>query len=233
MPLNPESERKFYKLNRAERLQLLQTETELTDSDLAVLSGEQGLSGDDADHMIENAVGVFGLPLGIARYFKINGREVPIPMAVEEPSVVAGASFMAKLALNTGGFFAQTSAPEMIGQIQVLDVADLTEARDNLLAEKESLLADAARVDPVLLKLGGGPRDLEIRTIAESPIGPFLVIHLIYDVRDAMGANAVNTAVERLSSRVERLTGGRVLFTHPLQPGRPASGKSTGDHSYC
>ena len=212
MPLNPESERKFYKLNRAERLQLLQTETELTDSDLAVLSGEQGLSGDDADHMIENAVGVFGLPLGIARYFKINGREVPIPMAVEEPSVVAGASFMAKLALNTGGFFAQTSAPEMIGQIQVLDVADLTEARDNLLAEKESLLADAARVDPVLLKLGGGPRDLEIRTIAESPIGPFLVIHLIYDVRDAMGANAVNTAVERLSSRVERLTGGRVLL---------------------
>jgi len=100
----------------------------------------------------------------------------------------------------------------MIGQIQVLDVADLTEARDNLLAEKESLLADAARVDPVLLKLGGGPRDLEIRTIAESPIGPFLVIHLIYDVRDAMGANAVNTAVERLSGRVERLTGGRVLL---------------------
>lgn len=212
MPLNPESERKFYKLNRAERLQLLQTETELTDSDLAVLSGEQGLSGDDADHMIENAVGVFGLPLGIARYFKINGREVPIPMAVEEPSVVAGASFMAKLALNTGGFFAQTSAPEMIGQIQVLDVADLTEARDNLLAEKESLLADAARVDPVLLKLGGGPRDLEIRAIAESPIGNFLVVHLIYDVRDAMGANAVNTAVERLSGRVERLTGGRVLL---------------------
>jgi len=212
MPLNPESERKFYKLNRAERLQLLQTETELTDSDLAVLSGEQGLSGDDADHMIENSVGVFGLPLGIARYFKINGREVPIPMAVEEPSVVAGASFMAKLALNTGGFFAQTSAPEMIGQIQVLDVADLTEARDNLLAEKESLLADAARVDPVLMKLGGGPRDLEIRTIAESPIGPFLVIHLIYDVRDAMGANAVNTAVERLSGRIEKLTGGRVLL---------------------
>jgi len=212
MPLNPESERKFYKLSRAERLQLLQTETELTDSDLAVLSGEQGLSGDDADHMIENAVGVFGLPLGIARYFKINGREVPIPMAVEEPSVVAGASFMAKLALNTGGFFAQTSAPEMIGQIQVLDVADLTEARDNLLAEKESLLADAARVDPVLMKLGGGPRDLEIRTIAESPIGPFLVIHLIYDVRDAMGANAVNTAVERLSGRIEKLTGGRVLL---------------------
>ena len=212
MPLNPESERKFYKLSRAERLQLLQTETELTDSDLAVLSGEQGLSGDDADHMIENSVGVFGLPLGIARYFKINGREVPIPMAVEEPSVVAGASFMAKLALNTGGFFAQTSAPEMIGQIQVLDVADLTEARDNLLAEKESLLADAARVDPVLMKLGGGPRDLEIRTIAESPIGPFLVIHLIYDVRDAMGANAVNTAVERLSGRIEKLTGGRVLL---------------------
>lgn len=212
MPLNPEEERKFYKLSRAERLQQLKSETELTDSDLAVLSGEQGLSGDDADHMIENAVGVFGLPLGIARYFKINGREVPIPMAVEEPSVVAGASFMAKLAWNTGGFFAQTSAPEMIGQIQVLDVADLAAARERLLAEKDTLLAEAARVDPVLLKLGGGPRDLEVRTIAESPIGPFLVVHLVYDVRDAMGANAVNTAVERLAGHVERLTGGRVLL---------------------
>jgi hydroxymethylglutaryl-CoA reductase len=212
MPLNPEEERKFYKLSRAERLQQLKAETELTDSDLAVLSGEQGISGDDADHMIENAVGVFGLPLGIARYFKINGREVPIAMAVEEPSVVAGASFMAKLAWNTGGFFAQTSAPEMIGQIQVLDVADLAAARERLLAEKDTLLAEAARVDPVLLKLGGGPRDLEVRTIAESPIGPFLVVHLVYDVRDAMGANAVNTAVERLAGHVERLTGGRVLL---------------------
>jgi hydroxymethylglutaryl-CoA reductase len=133
-------------------------------------------------------------------------------MVVEEPSIVAGASFMAKLALKTGGFFAQSTAPEMIGQMQVLDLPDLLDARIKLLAEKETLLSEAALVDPVLAQLGGGPRDLEVRLIEESPIGRFLVIHLIYDVRDAMGANAVNTAVERLAPRVERITGGRVLL---------------------
>jgi hydroxymethylglutaryl-CoA reductase len=117
---------------------------------------------------------------------------------------------MAKLARAGGGFTASTTPPEMIGQMQVLDVPDLQSAQQALLAEKERLLAEASQVDPVLEKLGGGPRDLEVRLIEDSPIGQFLVLHLIYDVRDAMGANAVNTAVERLAPLVESTTGGRV-----------------------
>jgi len=119
---------------------------------------------------------------------------------------------MAKLALNTGGFIAHTTAPEMIGQIQVLDVDDPPSARMKLLAHKDELLAEAAAVDSVLLELGGGPKDLEVRLIKSSPIGSFLVVHLIYDVRDAMGANAINTAVERIAPAIESLTKGRVLL---------------------
>jgi hydroxymethylglutaryl-CoA reductase len=160
--------------------------------------------------MIENAVGTFGLPLGIGLNFVVNGREVLVPMAIEEPSVVAGASFMAKLARAGGGFTTLTTAPEMIGQMQVLDVKDLMAASLKLHEHKAELLAEADAVDPVLKKFGGGARDLEVRIIEESPIGAFLVVHLIYDVRDAMGANAVNTACEKLAPRVEEITGGRV-----------------------
>jgi hydroxymethylglutaryl-CoA reductase len=117
---------------------------------------------------------------------------------------------MAKLARVGGGFQATTTPPEMIGQMQLLDVADPESARDAVLEAKGKLLAAAAEVDPILKKLGGGPRDLEVRVIEESPIGDFLVLHLIYDVRDAMGANAVNTACERLAPMVEEITGGRV-----------------------
>jgi len=193
-------------------LVLLIDETNLSESDRSILNGDQGLTADEADHMVENVIGTFSLPLGIARNFKVNGRLIPIPMVVEEPSIVAGASFMAKLALKTGGFFAESTPPEMIGQMQILDVEDLASARTQLLAEKDNLLKEAAEVDPVLIKLGGGPKDIEVRMISESPIGPFLVVHLIYDVRDAMGANAVNTAVERLAEKVARITGGRVLL---------------------
>ncbi len=206
------TERKFYNLSPRERLDRLLGEVPLTESEAAALSGEKSLALDQADHMIENVIGTFSLPLGIVRNFKINGREVLIPMVVEEPSIVAGASFMAKLADGTGGFFADTTAPEMIGQIQILDLDDPHSARFKLLAEKDTLLEKAAEVDPVLIELGGGPKDLEVRLIPESPLGPFLVAHLIYDVRDAMGANAVNTAVERLAPMVESITGGRVLL---------------------
>lgn len=184
--------------------------TWVDERDLGALSGEEGLTPQGADHMIENVIGVHALPLGVALNFRINGRDVLIPMAVEEPSIVAGASFMAKLARPGGGFHAHTTPPEMIGQMQLMDVPDLQTARLALLEEKESLLSEAAEIDPVLQKLGGGPRDLQVRVIEDSPAGSFLVLHLIYDVRDAMGANAVNTAVERLSGRVEALTGGRV-----------------------
>lgn len=200
----------FYNLPLAARLAELAKRSSLTEVDLAALDGSMGLSTAQADHMIENVIGVHALPLGIALNFVVNRREVLVPMAVEEPSVVAGASYMAKLARAGGGFTAHTTAPEMIGQMQILDVADPHTARLVLLENKAALLAEAAEIDPVLKRLGGGPRDLEVRVLNDSPIGTFLVAHLIYDVRDAMGANAINTACERLAPRIEALTGGRV-----------------------
>ena len=200
----------FYNLNLAERQNQLAQQGMLSEEELAALSGEAGLSVGQAEHMIENVVGTHALPVGIALNFVVNGRDVLVPMVIEEPSVVAGASFMAKLARAGGGFSAHTSEPEMIGQMQVLDISDLDATEEIILANKEELLAETAEIDPILKKLGGGPRDLEIRQIKESPIGAFMVLHLIYDVRDAMGANAVNTACERLAPMVEALTGGRV-----------------------
>ena len=200
----------FYNLGLEQRLAELAQHGELTQEDLAVLSGENGLTAAQADHMIENVIGLHALPLGIALNFQINGREILVPMVIEEPSVVAGASFMAKLARGGGGFQAHTTPPEMIAQMQLLDVPDLSTARLSILEEKASLLAEAADIDPMLKKLGGGPRDLVVRVIEDSPIGPFLVVHLIYDVRDAMGANTVNTAAERLAPRIASLTRGRV-----------------------
>jgi hydroxymethylglutaryl-CoA reductase len=160
--------------------------------------------------MIENVVGLHALPLGIALNFMVNGRDVLVPMVVEEPSVVAGASFMAKLAREGGGFIASSTPPEMIGQMQVLDIDDLPKARQVILEKKDELLSAASEFDPVLKSLGGGPRELEVRVIDHSPIGPYLVLHLVYDVRDAMGANVVNTACELLSPQVESITGGSV-----------------------
>jgi hydroxymethylglutaryl-CoA reductase len=182
----------------------------LSSEELASLSSGEGLSAEQADHMIENVIGTYALPLGIALNFVVNSRQVLVPMAIEEPSVVAGASYMAKLARAGGGFFAHATSPEMIGQLQLLNVPDVHAARLVILEHKEDLLAEATQVDPVLQRLGGGPRDLQVRVFPSSPVGPFLVLHLIYDVRDAMGANAINTASERLAPLVESLTGGRV-----------------------
>ncbi len=202
--------RRFYDLSLEERLQQVGAESGLAADELAALGGSAGLSPAQADHMIENVVGIYSLPLGIARNFVVNGREVLVPMVLEEPSVVAGASFMAKLAKAGGGFTASADEPHMIGQMQIVELPDPAAARLRLLAEKDALLAEVARVDPVLARLGGGPVDLEVRLIEESPVGPFLVLHFIYDVRDAMGANAINTATERLTPSVQKISGGRV-----------------------
>jgi hydroxymethylglutaryl-CoA reductase len=199
----------FYNLPLDERLQKLAEAAGLSLEDLAGLHAA-GLTAEGADHMVENALGTFALPLGIGLNFVVDGREVLVPMAIEEPSVIAGASFMAKLARLGGGFRTTSSEPLMIGQMQVLDVKDLQASRTALLAHKADLLALADDIDPLLKKLGGGARDLEVRLIDDSPIGAFLVLHLIYDVRDAMGANAVNTACERLAPQVEQISGGRV-----------------------
>ena len=201
----------FYNLSMEERRAKLAESASLSPDSLSVYD-KGGLSGHAADHMIENAMGMHSLPIGIGLNFQVNGKDVLVPMVIEEPSVVAGASFMAKLARAGGGFLATTDEPLMIGQMQVLNLTDLPAGRLTLLEHKEDLLAEADSIDPVLKKFGGGARGLEVRIIDESPVGPFLVVHLIYDVRDAMGANAVNTACERLAPRVEALTGGRVLL---------------------
>ena len=200
----------FYNLSLDSRLKKVSELGGLSSEDMQPFNATGGLTLDQADHMVENVIGLHALPIGIALNFIVNRREVLVPMAIEEPSVIAGASFMAKLARDGGGFVANSTDPEMIGQIQVLDLEDISAAQDVILRNKGELLDEVSAVDPVLTKLGGGVRDIEIRLIEESPIGQFLVLHLIYDVRDAMGANVVNTACEYLAPKIETLTGGRV-----------------------
>jgi hydroxymethylglutaryl-CoA reductase len=200
----------FYKWPLPERAALVAHWADLSAEEQSVLLGLTGLSASGADHMIENVVGVHALPLGVATNFLINGQDYLIPMVIEEPSVVAGCSYAARLAREGGGFTARADAPIMIGQVQVLDLRDLAAAADAVLAVRDELMEAANDCDPTLVKLGGGARDIEVRPIEDSPVGPMLVVHLLFDVRDAMGANAVNTACEKLAPIIERATGGRV-----------------------
>lgn len=202
----------FYNRTIEERIDAVARQAGLSEEELATLRSGAGIEAARADQMIENVVGIHGLPLGIAVHFAVNGRDVLVPMAIEEPSVVAGASYAAKMARASGGFQATASAPEMIGQVQVLDVADLEGARRALLSARAELLALADETDPLLVELGGGARDLEVRVLEDTPAGPMLIVHLIFDCRDAMGANAVNTACERLAPQIEQITGGRVVL---------------------
>ncbi len=201
----------FYDRSVEERLSLLSQQAGLGPDEVGVLRGAS-LTVERAAQMIENVVGVHELPLGIATNFCINRRDVLVPMVIEEPSVVAGASLAAKLARAGGGFQAHATEPVMIGQIQILDLADPWSARFELLHRKACLLEAADAVDPVIVGLGGGARDVQVRVFESSPVGPMLIVHLLYDCRDAMGANAVNTAVERLAPLVEEITGGRVVL---------------------
>ncbi len=202
----------FYNLNFDERLRLLTDWAALNTEEQSVLSGALGLDTERGAHMIENVAGVYSLPLGIATNFVVNGRDVLIPMVIEEPSVVAGASLAAKLARSGGGFNASSDEPVMIGQLQIMGLTDLDAAQTQILMEKDALLALIHDIDPVLVRLGGGARDLEVRLLRDTASGPMLVIHLLYDVRDAMGANAINTACERLAPELEKLTGGNVFL---------------------
>jgi hydroxymethylglutaryl-CoA reductase len=201
----------FYNRSVEARLSLLAETAGLTADEVAILR-DGGLGVERADQMIENVVGVHALPWGIATNFRVNGRDVLVPMVIEEPSVVAGASLAAKLARAGGGFEAHTTAPVMIGQMQVLDLVDPWAARFALLQQKARLLEAANQVDRVMVDLGGGARDLQVRVFETSPAGPMLAVHLSYDCRDAMGANAVNTAVEHLAPLVEEISGGRVVL---------------------
>ncbi len=198
----------FYKLSLEERIQMVAAWADLTEEDKAVLHG-RGLPPTQADKMIENALGTFALPLGIAANFLINGHDYLIPMAVEEPSVLAAVSHAAKLIREGGGFHTESSDPVMIGQIQLLDVPDMNAAMTAVAAHKQKLMDAANESSQSIVKRGGGARDIEIRPFPDTPVGPMLVIHLLYDCRDAMGANAINTAVESIAPLVADLTGGR------------------------
>jgi len=201
---------RFYKLSLGERVEEVRKFAALSEEGVAVLGEGRGLSLDQAEGMVENVIGLYSLPLGIVVNFLINGRDYLIPMAIEEPSVVAGASHAAKLARQRGGFLTESTGPVMIGQVQVLDVEDLSSAKLDLLAAKERILEAANAQHPTIASLGGGAKDLEVRTLNRTPMGPMLVVHLIYDTRDAMGANAVNTAVEAIAPTIAEITGGRV-----------------------
>lgn len=193
-----------------ERLAELAIKAHLTQAETALLSEAGGLPADTANGMIENVVGKFELPFALAGYFQLNGRDVLVPMVVEEPSVVAAASFMAKLARECGGFQTSSSGPLMRAQVQLIDVADPLGARHAILQQRQQIIDIANSRDKVLIGLGGGCRDIEVHVFPDTPRGPMVVTHLIVDVRDAMGANAVNTMAEAVSGHIEQVTGGKV-----------------------
>ncbi|QQB33399.1 hydroxymethylglutaryl-CoA reductase, degradative [Achromobacter deleyi] len=200
----------FRALTPAQRLAAIADATGLTPEERQQLAEPGALGLERADGMIENVIGAFELPLGVAGNFQVNGRDVLVPMAVEEPSVVAAASFMAKLARENGGFETSSTRPLMRAQVQVLGLTDPHGARVALLRERERIVKLANSRDQVLIGLGGGCQDIEAHVFADTPRGPMLVLHLIVDVRDAMGANTVNTMAEAVAPLVEEITGGTV-----------------------
>ena len=201
----------FYKLPMAERMEILKKITGLTDEEGKTLASTGGLPADVADRMIENVIGGVTIPLGIATNFKINGKDYLVPMALEEPSVVAAASNAAKIARLKGGFTVTNTGPVMIGQIQVVNLHSPEEAKAKLQGRKADILMKANEQDPMLVSLGGGAMDLNVKTLSTLK-GPMVVAELIVNTGDAMGANAVNTMAEAVAPMIEEITGGRVFL---------------------
>ncbi len=199
----------FYKLAVSERQKEVAEFCNLDAEDISRLSDCGALGLDVADHMVENVIGTIQIPFGVAVNFLINGKDYLIPMATEEPSVIAAASNMARLVRKAGGFHTSGTGPLMRAQIQALGVADPEAARLRVLGAREELLASASAIDPMLVKFGGGAKDLEVHII-HTEVGVMVVTHLIVDTRDAMGANAVNSMAESLAPRIAELTGGQV-----------------------
>jgi hydroxymethylglutaryl-CoA reductase len=197
----------FYKLPVEKRVEFVRNFSDLTEEEKRLFSTY--LDMDIADRMIENVLGTFELPLGVAVNFVINGKDYLVPMAIEESSVIAAASNAAKIARIKGGFKTECSNPLMIGQIQILNMDDVASAAQKIMDHKREILQLANAQDNILVDLGGGAKDLEVR-ILDSPLGKMIVVHLIVDVRDAMGANAVNTMCEALATYLEEITNGKV-----------------------
>jgi hydroxymethylglutaryl-CoA reductase len=216
----------FYKLNMDERHKLLSTILNLNSEDLNILKELGYFTPSQIDTLIENVVGSYQLPFGLAFNFKINERDYIIPMVIEEPSVVAAASNAAKMARKHGGFHSEEVKSIMISQIQITQLKDIEETKEILEKNKHELLKMANDQDPILYELGGGAHDIEIREIHTNK-GPMIILHLLVNVLDAMGANVVNTMAEAISPSIEELTGGKIylrivsnLATHRLAKSR-------------
>jgi hydroxymethylglutaryl-CoA reductase len=201
---------KFYRLSLKERLSVLACKRGLNEEEIRMLEG-RGCLQELAERMIENVIGVMEIPLGIAVNFLINGKEYLIPMAIEEPSVVAAASNAARIARLHGGFATKMDSSCMIGQIQLVGVDEPLKAKARILECKDKILERANECDPILVKFGGGAQDIEVRVI-DTRLGPMVITHLIVDTRDAMGANAVNTMAEAVAPMIEEMTGGHVYL---------------------
>ena len=201
----------FYKLPPEERLKIVKEYAELEDEDVSAISKSGGLDMEQVDRMIENVIGTMDVPLGVGMNFMINGKDYIVPMAIEEPSVVAAASNIAKLARKSGGFQTSSTDPIMIGQIQLTGIQDPVGTKMAILARKEDIINLANEQDPLLVKFGGGARDVKVRVL-DTESGPMVIVHLLVDCRDAMGANAVNTMAEAVAPMLEDVTGGRVYL---------------------
>ncbi|HXW36953.1 MAG TPA: hydroxymethylglutaryl-CoA reductase, degradative [Nitrososphaerales archaeon] len=201
----------FYKMSVDERLRLIKRMAGLTDEEEQTLSNTGGLPKEVANRMIENVIGGITIPMGVAVNFKVNGKDYLVPMALEEPSVVAAASNAAGMARVKGGFTVSNTGPVMIGQIQVVGLEDPHGAKMRLLTHRDEILKKANEQDPMLVSLGGGAKDLSAKVVS-SIRGPMLIAELIVNTGDAMGANAVNTMAEAVTPMVEEWTGGRVLL---------------------
>ncbi|MEJ2243344.1 MAG: hydroxymethylglutaryl-CoA reductase, degradative [Candidatus Bathyarchaeota archaeon] len=201
----------FYKLTPQERMKHVKEFAGLTDEEVEILQSTGALKMELADVMIENVIGAFSLPLGIAMNFVVNNKEYMIPMVTEEPSVVAAASYGAKMARKKGGFFTSSTDPMMIGQIQAVNIHEPFGAKMKILSAKDEILKNANDQDSILLSVGGGAKDLQVKVI-DTKTGPMVITELYVDCRDAMGANAVNTMTEAIAPMIEKITGGRVYL---------------------
>ena len=201
----------FYKLSPRDRLLLLKQFADLSETECNLLQNTGSLSLEVADRMIENVVGAMPQPLGIAVNFQINKHDYLIPMVTEEPSVVAAASYAAKMVRDGGGFHTSSTSPVMIGQIQAMVKTDPEAARIRVLAAKQDILKRANEQDPLLASVGGGAKDVDARVL-QTTVGSMVITELHVDCRDAMGANAVNTMAEAVAPMIEELTGGTVYL---------------------
>lgn len=204
----------FYKLSVGDRARVMRERGWVSEQDYeSMVSGTHTLKLHRADKMIENVVGVMGLPVGLGLNFLINGRDYVVPLVVEEPSIVAALSSAAKLVRGAGGFTAESTESLLIGQVQVVDLPELDAARDTLLARKQELLDLANSLHPQMIARGGGAIDVEVHTHRlPDRTRQMLAVHLLVDTCDAMGANLVNTMCEGIATLVETMTGGKVFL---------------------